>query len=170
MRLICNNFKKYFRWTEDELSSLQCNTFPDVAGEIVKLFKGEGINKSRQSVVRELFKLNLINKEERETLSKSECDTNKNTLVSKEVRDDEIGKLCDQLKQDGKSKALDWVQKVLLETCFAKIQLEKRSRNIKRATESKKEVKLLNFELFKEKSNELPVISPVSYHSLSKSF
>lgn len=145
---------------------MQCSALPDVVGEIIKLFKEDGIIKSRDSVIRELFKQNLINKEEFEAFIKGETDRNAKTVqINKEMRDDEIGKLCEQLVQDGKSKFLDWVQRVLLETCYAKIYLEKRSR------ESEDEDIFDNAQLKwmdLKKSEQLAVISPVSYHSLRK--
>ncbi|KAM3964699.1 timeless isoform 2-T2 [Aphomia sociella] len=161
------------RWTEDELSSLswnymQCNAMPDVIGEIIKLYKEDDTIKSRESVIKELFKQNIINKVECDSLLKEESDRCVTVnQVPKEIRDDEISKLCDQLSQDGKSKILDWVQKVLLDTCFAKSYVEKKNKMQQNdMLSSKTDVKLLNFELFKKKSDELPVMSPVSYHSL----
>lgn len=157
-----------YRWTEDEISTLswtylQCNSQPDVIGEIMKLLKEDGITKSKDSVIRELYKKNLINKDEYKKLIKGESDGATRT-ATKEMRDDDISKLCMQLAADGKSKFLDWVQKVLLETCYAKIYLEKRKVEESAVDSSK----LLNFEVFKKKTDEMPVMSPVSYHSLSK--
>ncbi|XP_075992234.1 timeless isoform X2 [Anticarsia gemmatalis] len=156
-------------WTEDELSSLswnymQCSALPDVVGEIIKLFKEDGVIKSRDSVIRQLFKQNLINKEEFDNLLKGESDRNsKNVQINKEVRDDEISTLCEQLAQDGKQKFLDWVQSVLLETCFAKIYLEKRSNEIEGEEPfDNAEINWMNL----RKSEDLNVLSPVSYHSL----
>lgn len=145
---------------------MQCCALPDVVGEIIKLFKEDGVTKSRDSVVRELLTQNIINNEEFEKLMKGESDRNiKSLQVTKEIRDDEIGKLCEQLAQDGKSKFLDWVQKVLLETCYAKLHFEKKN---SQKENPEVESKLLNFELFKKKACALPVKSPVSYHSLRK--
>lgn len=169
----CKNTYCYFRWTEDEISSLswnymQCNALPDVVGEIVKMFEEDGIHKTRESVINELSKQNLINKEAFDTYSKKETDVRSKMIqMSKERRDDEIGKLCEQLALDGRSKFLYWVQRVLLETCFAKMYLEKKALDCIYSTAYKKKVKILHFELFKEKQNDLPVMSPVSYHSLS---
>ncbi|XP_049865864.1 protein timeless [Pectinophora gossypiella] len=160
------------RWTEDELSSLswnymQCSASPDVVGEIIKLFKEDGINKTRNSVIRELYKQKLINKDEYESASKGESEKNsKNAQAAKEMRDDEIGKLCEQLAQDGKSQFLEWVQKVLLETCYAKITLEKKSLEALNTPPPNTQSKILNFDFFKKKDYDLPVTSPTSYHSL----
>ncbi|KAG6454028.1 hypothetical protein O3G_MSEX008488 [Manduca sexta] len=157
-------------WTEDELSSLswnylQCNSSPDVIGEIIKLFKEDGIIKSRDSVIKELYHQNIINKDDYESYVKGESERNfKAVQANKELREDEIEKLCEQLAQDGKSKFLDWVQKVLLDTCYAKIYLEKKKNSD--STLDNTDCKLLNFELFKKKSNDYPAMSPVSYHSL----
>nr|QNI60324.1 timeless [Grapholita molesta] len=156
------------RWTEDELSSLswnylQCNTHTDVVGEILKCFKEDGTIKSRESVIRELYKQNIINKEEYEKLSKSEVKTDKSAKVNKESRDVEIGKLCEQLRQDGKTKCFDWVQQVLLETCYAKLQIEKQYRDEYCTAEEQSDI--LQFKLSNQGFN-TPVISPVSYHAL----
>ncbi|KAJ0181807.1 hypothetical protein K1T71_002529 [Dendrolimus kikuchii] len=163
------------KWSEDELSSLnwkfmQCSGSSDVVSEIINIFKEDGTIKSRNSVIKELFKQNLINQETFDALIKGESDNNTKTVqVQKEMRDDEIGKLCEQLSSDGKGIYLEWVQKVLLDTCHAKIYLEKKNREAmyyESRTDANADSKLLNFELFKKKSNDLPVMSPVSYHSL----
>ncbi|KAL0849155.1 hypothetical protein ABMA28_013501 [Loxostege sticticalis] len=157
------------RWTEDEISSLswnymQCSALPDGIGELVKMFKEDGIIKTRDSVVKELFKQNLIDKEEFDKLTKGETErSTKNMQMNKEMRDDEIAKLCEQLTQDGKFKFLDWVQKVILETCFAKIHVEKQAK-VSRKDTTKKVAFLL--QSVKEKFNDLPTMSPVSYHAL----
>ncbi|CAB3249938.1 unnamed protein product [Arctia plantaginis] len=161
-----NNTSKE-KWTEDELSSLswnymQCSSHLDVVGEIIKLFKEDGVIKSRDSVIHELFKQNAINKEEYEKLVKGETDRiSKTVQVNKKMRDEEIGKLCKQLTQDGKLKFLEWVQKVLLDTCFVKICLEKRSRESENENISDK-TKWMKPKTSKDKN----VLSPVSYHSL----
>lgn len=150
---------------------MQCNSSLDVIGEIVKIFKDDGVNKTRESVVAELFKQNLINKEEFESeKSKNSKKISETVQVHpKESGRDEIGKLCEQFVQDGKSSFLVWVQKVLLETCFAKICHEKIIEGCIKPnidTPIIKEPKILNFELLKE--NDLANPSPVSYHSLRK--
>lgn len=156
-------------WTEDELSSLswnymQCSALPDVVGEIITLYKEDGIIKSRDSVIKELYTQNLINKEDYDKYVKGETDRNVKTVqVMKEMRDDEINKLCEQLTQDGKSKFLDWVQKVLLETCYVKIYLDKLARNSETdCGTDENETKLTKL----KKTNDMHILSPVSYHSL----
>nr|WJJ67113.1 TIMELESS [Phauda flammans] len=157
------------RWAEDELSSLswiyiQCNTSPDLIAEIVKVLHEDGIKKTRDSVIRELFRQKLISKEEYETLMKNECDIDlKKIQSSTERRDDEISKLCEQLVKDGKLKFIDWVQKVLLDTCYAKIHVDKKLAKCRNPTNFHE--KIMTFALFK-KCEELPVMSPISYHSL----
>lgn len=157
------------QWTEDEISSLswnymQCSNSPDVVNEIIMKFKEDDIIKTRDSVIKELFKQNMINKEEYEKLVKGESDINSKTIkMNTVVRDAEIGKLCEQLAQDGKTQFLFWVQKVLLDTCCAKINLEKRLRD--RENDSlfdKAEDIWTNL----KKSEDIDVFSPVSYHSL----
>lgn len=163
----------FFSWTEDELSSLswnflQCNDLPDVIGEMVKMFKDDGIIKTRESVVKELYNQFIINKEQFDKLSKKESEKASKTIVQeiKETRENEIGKLCEQLLQDGKSKFLDWVQNVLLECCSAKVYLEKKtSETLCYSTFPENGQP---FENFLQKPKDLPVISPVSYHSLRK--
>ncbi|XP_063529184.1 protein timeless-like isoform X2 [Cydia strobilella] len=156
------------RWTEDELSSLnwnylQCNTHPDVIGEILRCLKENSTVKSRDSVIRELYKQNIINKQEYEKLSKSELKTDKGAKMNKEMRDVEIGKLCEHLRQDGKTKCFDWVQQVLYETCYAKLQIEKRYRRKYGTTAG--QTGIHQFKLFNQGFNS-PVMSPVSYHAL----
>lgn len=144
---------------------MQCSALPDVVGEIIKLYKEDDIVKSRDSVIKELFKQNLISKDEFDKYITGENDRRSKTVqANKEKRDDEISKLCEQLTQDGKSMSLDWVQKVLLETCFAKIYLEKLARKPNAEEDEDGETKLTSV----QKSNDLHVLSPVSYHSLRK--
>ncbi|KPJ15158.1 Protein timeless [Papilio machaon] len=150
------------KWTEDEISSLnwnyiQCNTTSDVIGEVLKLLKEDGIIKKRNSVIKELFKQSIINKEEFEKLLKYEMDRPPKAVeVNKEMRDDEIGKLCEQLAQDGKSKFLNWVQTVLLDTCYAKIYFEKKAQMDIDFTNKDKDMD----------NTKDPIASSVSYHSL----
>nr|AAF66996.1 timeless [Antheraea pernyi] len=155
-------------WTEDELSSLswnfmQCGTSLNVIEDIIKLFKEDDIIKSRECVIKELLNQNLINKNEYEKFMKGDNDGNKAVPISKETRDDEVRKLCEEIAKDGKSKFLDWVQKALLDTCFAKICMDKKSQDELPPTN---DCKLLDFELFKKKSVEFPPMSPVAYYSL----
>ncbi|XP_052747292.1 protein timeless [Bicyclus anynana] len=153
-------------WSEDELATLswnymQCNDLPDVVGEIVKMFKDDGIVKDRESVIKELYNQFIINKDQFDTLSKKE--STKTMQDIKETRENEIGKLCEQLIQDGKSRSLDWVQTVLLEACAAKVYLDK-------MTAKTNHPSFLNdahpFAYFLKKPKDLPVLSSVSYHSL----
>lgn len=147
---------------------MQCSASSDVVGEIVRLFKEDGVTKARDSVICELLKLNLIDQAKYEKLTKGESERNSSTVqLTNEMRDDEISKLCEQLSNDGKSDFLNWVQKVLLETCFAKIYIDKKT--IECAGDDKKQTKIENFELFKNESDDSPIVSPVSYHARSKS-
>ncbi|XP_028171667.1 protein timeless [Ostrinia furnacalis] len=164
-----NNDSSKDRWTDDELSSLnwnymQCSAFSDAIGELVKMFKEDGVVKTRESIIKELLKQNLIDKEEFDKLTKGENERSAKTLqMNKELREDEITKLCEQLTQEGNLKFLEWVQKVLLETCFAKIYVEKRSKICRKDNTTKMDFIL---QTIKKKFDDLPVISPVSYHSL----
>ncbi|XP_063636131.1 protein timeless-like [Cydia splendana] len=156
------------RWSEHEQSALnwyylQCNNHPDVIGKILRCLKEHGTVKSRYSVIRELYKRNIINKEEYEKLSKSEVKADRGAKMNKEIRYVEIGKLCEQLRQDGKTKCLDWVQQVLLETCYAKLQIEKKYRSECGTTAGHTGID--QFKLFNQGYNS-PVMSPVSYHAL----
>lgn len=158
------------KWSDDELSSLswnymQCNSLPDVVGEIVKLFKDDGIFKTRDSIIQQLFKQNVITKDVFEKLLKGENDRNSQAVeVSKEVRDNEIHKLCEQLAEDDKVEFLDWVQSVVLETCYAKICLEKRSREAEREEPfTKIGVKWIDQD---KKLEDNKILSPLAYHSL----
>ncbi|XP_072936507.1 protein timeless isoform X2 [Epargyreus clarus] len=159
------------RWSEDEISALswkfmQCNASSDMIGEIVKLFKEDGIYKTRASVARELLKQMLINKDE---FDKHVKDTDRNSgvvQVKKDTRDSEIGKLCGQIANDGKAKFLDWVQTVLLETCNVKIYQQKKiASSLSEASAPKKGV-WVEFDRMVTKRNDLPAMSPVSYHAL----
>lgn len=151
---------------------MQCNSSADVIGDIVKLFKENGIIKTRNSVVKELYNQFLINKEEFENLLKKENEkptSSKTTQESNETRDDEISKLCQQLRQDGMPKFLDWVQIVLLKTCFAKIYLEKmKSKRFGLSEMTVFDKHGQAIESLLNQPAELPVMSPVSYHSLRK--
>lgn len=173
IQFACENIAN--RWSEEELSSLswnymQCNSSADVIGDIVKLFKENGIIKTRNSVVKELYNQFLINKEEFENLLKKENEkptSSKTTQESNETRDDEISKLCQQLRQDGMPKFLDWVQIVLLKTCFAKIYLEKmKSKRFGLSEMTVFDKHGQPIESLLNQPAELPVMSPVSYHSL----
>lgn len=153
-----------YRWTESELSSLswhfmQCNTSQDVIGDIVKLFEEDCERKTRDSVIKELYKLNHLDKGQFYSLLETEYDINSQAnQKTKDARSNEIGRLCELLIQDGKTRFLEWMQRALLDTCFAKIYLEKKG------AES---VGQLN-ESSKKKHDGLPQISPVSYHNLRK--
>ncbi|CAH0749022.1 unnamed protein product [Diatraea saccharalis] len=157
------------RWADDELSSLSWNYMqysskPDPIGELVKMFKEDGIVKTRESVIKELFKQNLIDKDTTDNFMKGETERSSESSPNKETIDDEINKICEQLVQDGKSNSLDWVQKVLLETCYAKIYIEKRTKSHQVDNTSLK-TKFHKQNLGK-KTDDFPVVSPVSYHSL----
>ncbi|CAH0726687.1 unnamed protein product, partial [Brenthis ino] len=160
------------RWTEEELSLLnwnymQCNSSSDVIGDMVKMFKEDDIVKSRESVVKELYNQFIINKVEYERLLKIQTVKDNTIRESKDIRGDEIGKLCDELGQDGKVKFLNWVQTVLLDTCFAKIYLERVGSDVCRhTTTTTYEKHTKTFETFLQKPVDMPAISPVSYHSL----
>lgn len=130
---------------------MQCNESPDVVGEILKMFSEDGVVKSRESVLKELYNQFIINKEQLDKLSKKETE---------ETRENEVAKICEQLIQDGKSVFLDWVQTVILETCAAKIYVEKKTSNTCNVTSYE--------ELPQEEPEDFPVISPVSYHSIRK--
>lgn len=151
---------------------MQCKSSIDVIGEIIKMFQEDGIIKTRETVLTELFKQNLINKEEFDSRSRELSKKIPETVqVPKESGRDEIGKLCEQFIREGKSSSLVWVQRVLLETCFAKIYHEKLTKACLDPdidTSSKNEIKIMNFEMFKKKEIDVPVPSPVFYHSLRK--
>lgn len=157
------------RWTENELSSLswnfmKCGSSSDVIGDIIKLFREDDIIKSRDSVIKELLNQNIITNNEYENFINGGNDHN--TVVQvKETSNDEIRELCEQIARAGTSKFLEWVQKALLDTCFAKICMEKKSQD---ELPTINECKLLDFELFKKKSVEFPPMSPVAYHALRK--
>ncbi|XP_073941710.1 timeless [Choristoneura fumiferana] len=161
------------KWTENDLSSLswhymQCNTQQDVVGEIVICYKEDGSTKTRDSVIKALYKQNIINKEEFDKLSKKETDRcSKMKKINKEIRDVEIGKLCEQLRQDGKYKCFEWVQTVLLKACHVKLYFEKKTLRCAEDNLTKVEgSNILQFKFFNQEIQELPVLSPVSYHSL----
>lgn len=145
---------------------MQCSAFTDSIGELLKMFKEDGIVKSRDSIIKELFNQNLIDKEEFEKLLVESERSPKSIQMNMEMRDDEISKLCEQLAQDGKLRLLEWVQKVLLDTCFSKIYVEKKSKLCRKdSTSSKMDFLLPNI---KKKYDDVPILSPVSYHSLCK--
>ncbi|XP_032510677.1 protein timeless isoform X2 [Danaus plexippus] len=157
-------------WNEEEISSLnwnymQCNTAVDVVEEILRMLKEDGIVKTRESIIKELYRQLIINKEEFEGLSK--VDSDKNSKAIRDKRENEIGKLCEQLRQDGKSLFLDWVQAVLLETCFAKIHVNKiEVDRVRQSSYTTQDAHRHVFDTMLKRNTDMPVISPVSYHSL----
>lgn len=164
----------YFNsWNEEEISSLnwnymQCNTAVDVVEEILRMLKEDGIVKTRESIIKELYRQLIINKEEFEGLSK--VDSDKNSKAIRDKRENEIGKLCEQLRQDGKSLFLDWVQAVLLETCFAKIHVNKiEVDRVRQSSYTTQDAHRHVFDTMLKRNTDMPVISPVSYHSLCES-
>lgn len=145
---------------------LQSSAETDVIDTITKQLKEDGIDRTRDSVIRELFRQNLISIDFYAQL-KGECDRNTwSVQLNKGSRDEEIGKFCEHLILDGKLTCLDWVQNVLLEICYAKLHIQKRQQNKPVPIET--ESKLLDFELFNKDCEDLTVVSPVAYHSLSK--
>lgn len=162
----------FHRWTEDEISALswnymQSSTHADVIGKITSQLREDGIDKTKESVIRELFRQNLIGRNIYERELKEKCQENTSTVkLNKESQEDEIARLCEHLRQDGKSTCLDWVQKVLLEICYAKLCIQRR--NLKKVAAAHSDSKLLGFQIFRAKSEDLPVVSPVAYYSLSK--
>ncbi|KAI8427775.1 hypothetical protein MSG28_002193 [Choristoneura fumiferana] len=173
--LLLEDYMENGEWTENDLSSLswhymQCNTQQDVVGEIVICYKEDGSTKTRDSVIKALYKQNIINKEEFDKLSKKETDRcSKMKKINKEIRDVEIGKLCEQLRQDGKYKCFEWVQTVLLKACHVKLYFEKKTLRCAEDNLTKVEgSNILQFKFFNQEIQELPVLSPVSYHSLPK--
>ncbi|XP_022123071.2 protein timeless [Pieris rapae] len=155
-------------WTEDELSAfswiyIQSNTSPDVVGEIIKRFKDEGVVKTRESVIKQLYKQSIIQRNVFENLLKQDTETKNTKTETRDVKNDDIGKICEYITKDGKKKFLDWVQNVLLETCYAKLCLEK-----KKAKQDEEEVAedKVGFYTTPKKPKDMPVMSPVSYHAL----
>lgn len=150
---------------------MQCSGNSDTIGDIVKLYSDDGNNKSRESVIKNLYKQKIINKVEYDAYIKDQSKRNGKPGQSvKDVRDEEINKLSEQLTQDGKIKILHWVQKVVLDICNVKIHFERKAMNSSNAEkeDSKKDKGILHFELFKKKLGEVPLTSPVSYHCIRK--
>lgn len=144
---------------------MQNNTAADVVGEIIRLLKDDGISKSRESVVKQLYKQSIIERSDFDKLMKENSERS-SKAETREGKDDGIGKICEYITKDGKGKFLDWVQNVLLDTCHVKICLEKMRAN-KQATEEMMGGKM-GFLSLPKKSKDLPLVSPVSYHSLCK--
>lgn len=150
---------------------MQCSTASDVIGEVIKIYRDVGvINKSRISVIKKLYEQNIISKQEYENYMIAETNQSlKTSETNKEIRDDDIAKLCEQLIQDGKLEFLNWVQKVLLDTCYLKMFFEKEK--IKHQigeTRSQSDLKTLHNEIFKKILIDVPVLCPVLYHNLRK--
>ncbi|CAG9566963.1 unnamed protein product [Danaus chrysippus] len=81
--------------------------------------------------------------------------------------------MCEQLRQDGKSLFLDWVQAVLLETCFAKDTREHKTHHhniegdrVRQSSYTTQDAHRHVFDTMLKRNTDMPVISPVSYHSL----
>ncbi|XP_047515532.1 protein timeless isoform X1 [Pieris napi] len=153
-------------WTKDELSAfnwiyIQSNTSSDIVGEIIKLFKDDGVVKTRESVIKQMYKQSIINRNEFEQLLKEDSERKSKTEM-REGKDDDIGKICEYITKDGKRKFLDWVQNVLIETCHAKVCLEKMK--VQQDEEQAENKNGCHTTLKRPK--DMPVMSPVSYHSL----
>lgn len=145
---------------------MQSDGKSDVIGDIIKLYKDDGIIKSRASVLRELYKQNIISKAEYEAYLRGESDKGSNCSNSnKESRDEDLSKLCEQLIQDGKFKYLEWVQNVLLDTCFVKIHFEKK---VAAAEHNQNPSSSTERTTFTENLLALPLHSPVAYHCICK--
>ncbi|CAK1549861.1 unnamed protein product [Leptosia nina] len=159
-------------WTDEELSALnwiymKSNAASDVIAEIIKLFKEDGIIKSRESVTKQLYKQSIIEKAQYDKLMKEEFEKKSKGSEPRDAKDDDIGKLCEHITKDGKGQFLDWVQNVLLETCHAKIILEKLRLNRESVhTDLPIEGKMSFHSIPKKAVKDLPVMSAVSYHSL----
>ncbi|GBP40332.1 Protein timeless [Eumeta japonica] len=161
------------QWNTEEISSLnwiymQCSSSADVIGETLRLLEDDGIVKSRKSIIKELYQQNIISSEQREEFMKNEVgQSSRNTFSEEDMRDDETNNLCEQLRNDGKTKFLHWVQMVLLDICFARIYLDKNPIPAENTeTNHIKSRKVFTRDVFIKKSFEIPVMSPVSYHSL----
>lgn len=162
------------RWTEDEISALrwyylQNNDSIDIISQTKAQFEEDGIEKSREAIIRELFNQSLISRDFYENQLKGEIYLNANVMhFNEENVDEEITKICEHLIEDGKAAGLIWVQEAILEMCFAKIHIHKI--NVQKAmplslTDPAKDP--VNEEA-KIKIDEWPVMSPVAYHSLIK--
>lgn len=150
----------YCSWTEEELDNLQWNymqsaTNPKIIENICSLYKDEGIIKTHNSVLKQLLKKRLISKEEYINLlicsgSKKDVQEYLNfTLPSKlPVTNDEVEVLKSELEKQNMSKALSWLQKILLEVCFAKLSH--------------------NSEKTNEKQTMVATLEPIPYHNICK--
>ncbi|XP_050675736.1 protein timeless-like [Leptidea sinapis] len=154
-------------WTNRELESfnwkyLQSTNSSDIVGEILRLLKEDGIVKSRESVIKQLLTHAKLDKTKFGKLTKDESGQCCKVMDTTDTEDDNVGKLCEQLKQNGKAKSLAWVQSILLETCFAKIYLETvQVEDICRETDT-----VSADESSDKKPKELPILSPTSYNCL----
>lgn len=145
---------------------MQINANADVISHITKQLQDNGIYKTNESVIRELFRQKLVSREfyEKQMKGQKDVDIKMKTAHTEENREDDIAKFCEDLILEGKAASLDWLQEVLLEICHTKLQIHKR--HLQKTTPFPS--KLLSFKIFRTKYDEMLVVSPVAYHSLSK--
>ncbi|XP_055838581.1 protein timeless isoform X2 [Episyrphus balteatus] len=159
-------------WTQEEMNTLywyyvQGKKTDDVVGNIVQLFRDNGKKqKSRISVIQQLLQQDIIALLEYDDLMKFEdAEYQKSLLLtptstseesgidSKESSDkpvDDLQVLRDLIIKEQKSELLTWLQNVLLECCYIKLTLQKKS-------------------ITRKDYDELPhIMEPIAYHCIFK--
>lgn len=132
-------------WTKEEMDSLywyyiQSKFCNDIIGNIINLFKTNlSKQRSRIDVIQQLLKQDIITSNEFDKLlmlEDSEYDQNVRsptpTTIQESIVDsndepksiDGIIVLKDRLLKQDKGKLVQWLQQVLMECCFIKLQLE----------------------------------------------
>ncbi|XP_022222457.2 protein timeless isoform X2 [Drosophila obscura] len=134
-------------WNADEMDTLywyyvQSKSTNDLVGKIVRLFNNNGNKvKSRISIIQQLLQQDIITLLEYDDLMRYEDAEYQRTLLTTptsvttesgiEMKDggfgrpsDDIQILLDLIIKDKKSQHLEWVQKVLLECCYIKLNLK----------------------------------------------
>ncbi|EDW28988.1 GL19475 [Drosophila persimilis] len=134
-------------WNADEMDTLywyfvQSRSTNDVVGKIVRLFSNNGNKeKSRISIIQQLLQQDIITLLEYDDLMRYEDAEYQRTLLNTptsvttesgiEMKDGGFGRpsgdiqiLLDLIIKDQKGQHLEWVQKVLLECCYIKLNLK----------------------------------------------
>ncbi|BFF96130.1 protein timeless [Drosophila madeirensis] len=134
-------------WNADEMDTLywyyvQSKSTNDLVGKIVRLFSNNGNKvKSRISIIQQLLQQDIITLLEYDDLMRYEDAEYQRTLLTTptsvttesgiEMKDggfgrpaDDIQILLDLIIKDKKSQHLQWVQKVLLECCYIKLNIK----------------------------------------------
>ncbi|XP_073987080.1 timeless isoform X2 [Rhodnius prolixus] len=123
-------------WSQEDCDNLywyyvQSANNSDPVGDVVNLYSKNGVtNKTRIGVIEQLLKQDVITGNQyndlmkKEPLSVTSIQPTQHAEHSTQSKD-EVEILRDHLIKDGKINFITWIQKVLLETCNAKLNIKK---------------------------------------------